>query len=160
MQRIELGTIGLLLCEQTRDPRERLGKVRRKAGTVGDLAANVAGDATEKGLQPPDLMSRTPHLPRVRIAIGQAQRALAQPMIALSQLDAVLCGKPHQDLSPAMVEARVGRERDCLRLHRGIDRHPLNAGRLHRTSIHCCIDGGGEQPFHPARTDALAPAGQ
>ena len=83
MQRIELGTIGLLLCEQTRDPRERLGKVRRKAGTVGDLAANVAGDATEKGLQPPDLTSRTPHLPRVGIAIGQAQRALAQPVIAL-----------------------------------------------------------------------------
>ena len=105
MQRIELGTIGLLLCEQTRDPRERLGKVRRKAGTVGDLAANVAGDATEKGLQPPDLMSRTPHLPRVRIAIGQAQRSLAQAMIALSQLDAVLCGKPHQNLATTVIEA-------------------------------------------------------
>jgi len=48
VQRIELGVIGLLLRKQTRDPRQRLGKVRRKAGTVGDLAANVAGDATEK----------------------------------------------------------------------------------------------------------------
>jgi hypothetical protein len=54
----------------------------------------------------------------VGIAIGQAQRSLAQAVIALPQLAAMPGGKLHQDLAAAMVETRVGRERDCLRLHR------------------------------------------
>lgn len=54
VQRTQLGMVGLLLREQSRDPRERRGKVRRKPGTVGDLAADVARDAAEKDLQPPD----------------------------------------------------------------------------------------------------------
>ena len=62
--------IGLLLRQQTRDPRQRLGKVRLEPGTLGDLAANVAHDASKKGLQPPDFTARAPHLPRVGVAIG------------------------------------------------------------------------------------------
>jgi hypothetical protein len=56
MQRIELGMIGPLLREQTRDPHHRLGKVWRKSRTSGELAANVTGDTAEKSLQPPDLV--------------------------------------------------------------------------------------------------------
>jgi hypothetical protein len=151
--------IGLLLCEQTRDPRQRLGKVRREPGTLGNLATNVARNPAEKALQPPDLASCSPHLPRMRIAVGQAQHSLAQAVIALPQLDAVLGSQSHH-LAAAVVETRVCRERDRLRLHRGVDCHSLKTGRFNRTHTQRRIDGGGEQPFHPARTDALAPAGQ
>ena len=68
--------VGLLLCEQPRDPRQRLGKVRRQFRTAGELAAHVARDTAEKGLQAPDLAACTPHLPRVRIAVRQAQCSL------------------------------------------------------------------------------------
>ena len=94
-----------MLCEEPRHAFQRLGKVRSKAGTPADLVVNISRDAAKEGLQSPDLPSRPPHLPRVRIAIGQAQCSLAQAMIALSQLDAVLCGKPHQNLATTVIEA-------------------------------------------------------
>src|ERR1700748_3812216 len=117
MQRIELAMIGFLLCEEPRHACQRLGEVRNNAGTFGDLAANIACDAAEKGLQPLDLPSCSPHLPRMRIAVGQAQRSLAQAMITLSQFDAVLGRKPHQDLAAPVIQARVEREGNRLGLH-------------------------------------------
>ena len=100
---------------------------------LSDLAANIACDAAEESLQPLDLPSRTPHLPRMRIAVGQAQRSLPQAMITLSQFDTVFGRKPHQDLAASVVEARVQREGNRLGLHRGIDGHAFKAGGLHRT---------------------------
>ena len=94
------------------------------------------------------------------IAVRQAQGALAKAVIALPQPDAVSGGKAHQDLTAAMIETRVSREGDRLGLHRGVDCHARKAGGLHRARRQRCVDGGGEQPFHPARTDALAAAGK
>jgi len=53
VQCVQLGMVGLLLSEQPRDPRQRLGKVRRQFRTAGELAAHVARDTAEKGLQAP-----------------------------------------------------------------------------------------------------------
>ena len=49
---------------------------------------------------------------------------------------------------------------DRLGLHRRVDRHPLEARRLHRAGRQRRLDGGGEQPLHPGRADPLAPARQ
>jgi hypothetical protein len=68
--------IGFLLREQSGNTRQWLGKVRREFWLVGDLAADVARDAAKKGLQPLDLAPRPSHLPRVRVAVRQAQARL------------------------------------------------------------------------------------
>jgi hypothetical protein len=129
-------------------------------GMIGELAADIARDPAEKSLEPSDLAPSAAHLPRVRVAARQAQRPLRQPMVALAQAKPVLRGEPHQDLAAAVVEARVQGMRDRLRLHRGVDCHPLEARRLRRAGRERRRDGGGEQLLHARSPDALAPACQ
>jgi hypothetical protein len=160
MQRVELGAIGLLLREETPDQRQRALETRREVGALRELARNVARDTAEEDLEALDLAPGATHLPRVRVAARQAQCALRQPPIALPQLQPVPGGKPNQDLAAAVVETRVERMCDRLGLHRRVDRHPLEARRLHRAGRQRRLDRGGEQPLHPGRADPLAPARQ
>src|SRR5918993_5243671 len=122
MQRVELGAIGLLLCEKPLDQCQRALETRREVRALRELARNVARDAAEEDLEALDLAPGATHLPRVRVAARQAQRPLRQPLITLPKREPVPGGKPHQDLAAAIVEAggprRGGRPRLGPRFHR------------------------------------------
>lgn len=94
----------------------------------------------------------------MRVAIGQTQRSLAEPSIRLPQLDAVPGGEPDQNFPAAMIETRIQRMRDRLRLHGGVHADTFEAARLHCTRRHRRLHGHREQQLHALRADALAPA--
>ena len=66
------------------------------------------------------------------IALMLDQRQLADPRIGLAQLDAACAGQPHQAFSRPVQQLGIGREHHRLRLHRRIDDHARQVGRLDR----------------------------
>jgi hypothetical protein len=62
VQRIELGMIGLLCASRRATGAIGWTKYGARSGRFGELAADVADDAAEKGLQAPDLAARPSHL--------------------------------------------------------------------------------------------------
>ena len=94
------------------------------------------------------------------VALVLDQRELADPPIGLAQLHPVLLGQPHQPLARPVHQLGVGREHHRLRLHRGVDHHAGQIGRLHRLG-----PGGDRQALLQQRHElllahALAPARQ
>ena len=61
----------------------------------------------------------------VGIAADHDGGALGQAQIALAQRQTVAFGEPDQLDDCPMHQPRIGRMRNCLGLHRGIDDHPL-----------------------------------
>jgi hypothetical protein len=68
----------------------------------------------------------------VGVALVLDQRQLADPRIALAQLEPVPFRQPHHNLASPVHQLGVGREHYRLRLHRGVDDHASEVGRLHR----------------------------
>ena len=61
----------------------------------------------------------------VGIASRHRGRPLGDAQIGLPQPHAVLTGQAVQSLDRRVQQFGIGRERDGLRLHRGVDRDPL-----------------------------------
>ncbi len=66
----------------------------------------------------------------MRVALLLNERQFADARIRLTQCDTVLFGEPHQALSRAMHQPRVGRKGDRFFLHDGVDDHLGKVGRL------------------------------
>jgi len=98
------------------------------------LARDVADHSAELGLQCSQSSSRALELFGVCIALLLDERVLADPRIGLPQIDAELLRKAHQAFTGAMHQPCVGRESHRLRLHRRIDDHLGEVGRLCRAS--------------------------
>jgi hypothetical protein len=64
------------------------------------------------------------------------QRQLADPGIALAQIEADLLGQPHQLLARPVQEFAIGGEHHGLRLHRGVDDHSARILGRHRPAPH------------------------
>ena len=97
---------------------------------AGDLAADVADHPAEPDAQEFERAPGALELVRVAVAPDHDRGALGHPAIALPQRHFVALGKIDQLLQRPMAQPCVGRMRDRLRLHRGVDHHPLEiAGR-------------------------------
>lgn len=90
-----------------------------------DLAADVADDPAQPGAQDAQL----PLVPLELFGMGVAARhhrgGLGYARIGLPQPDAVPSRQAVEPLDGRMQQLGIGRKGDGLRLHRGVDRDPL-----------------------------------
>ncbi len=94
------------------------------------------------------------------VALLRDQRMLANPRVALAQIDARFLRQAHQPLAGCVHQLGVGREGDRLLLHRGIDNDAGEVGGFGRSDLdgdgHAFLPEGGQ----PLLAHALAPAGE
>src|SRR5215470_2892534 len=90
-----------------------------------DLAADVADDPAQPAAQDAQLPLMPPELFGMSVAACHHRRTFGDARIGLAQSDAVLPGQAVQPPDRGMQQFGVGREADGLRLHRGVDRDPL-----------------------------------
>ena len=90
-----------------------------------NLAADVADDPAKSRPQELELAPGALELMSVGIAADHDGGALRQAQIALAQRHTVALGEPDELGDGPMHQPRVGRMRNGLWLHRGIDRHSL-----------------------------------
>lgn len=126
----------LPLSENGRGLVERPLEDRVQLRIIGDLALDVADDAPEIGLQFAQGLAGPLELLGMRIALILDQRQLADPDIALAQVEPHSFRQPHQPLAGAMDEFGVGREHDVFGLNRGVDDDPARVPRLHCSGFH------------------------
>ena len=123
---IELpAALALLLRADLRGPAEREGERVLEHGLTFDLAADVADDAAEPAAQNAQL----PLMPAELFGMGVAARhhrgGLGHTRIGLPQPDGVPSRQAVEPLDSRMKQLGIGRKGDGLRLHRGVDRDPL-----------------------------------
>ena len=150
----------LLLLAHPAGQQQRLGEAPLRARVAVDLAADVADDAAEIGPERAQRPVGALELLGVGIALVLDQRELADPRIGLAQGDAVLLGQPHQPLARPVHQLGVGREHHVLGLHRGVDDHPREVGRLDRPGLDGNRQALLDQRREPLLAHALAPARQ
>ena len=90
-----------------------------------NLAADVADDPAKSRPQELELAPGALELMSVGIAADHDGGALRQAQIALAQRHTVALGEPDELGDGPMHQPRVGRMRNGLWLHCGIDRHSL-----------------------------------
>lgn len=129
-------------------------------GLAVDLAAQVADDAAQAGAQELELAPRPLELMGMAVTADHDGGALGDPRVALAQLDAGLLGEPDQLLERPVHEARVGRMRDRLGLHRGVDDDPLEILRLQGAGLVGDREALLDQCHELLLAEALAPARQ
>ena len=130
-----------------------LGDVVEPAAQVAHHPAGVALQCTQRLAHPLELTG-------VGVSADLRRQPRRQARIALAQLDPGLGGERHQLPPRRLVEPGVGRIRDGLLHHRGVDRHPLQALVLDRPRGAAGVDRLRQQPLHALLADALAPAGE
>src|ERR1700743_3962974 len=103
------------------------------------MAINLAGDAADEPAKPcPYELELAPgafELVRVAIAADHDGGGLGQAQIALAQRYMIALGEPDELDDGPMHQPRVGRMRNGLGLHRGIDHHPLEVLRPDGASL-------------------------
>src|SRR5262245_10005152 len=99
MQRIDLGSaLATFLVAHPASQAQGPGEDRFQGVIAGDIAADVANDATEIGLELAKGPLGTLELMGMGIALVLDQRQLADARIALAQRHAMPLGQPYQDL--------------------------------------------------------------
>ena len=160
MQRIDLrATLTMILEPHPAGQGEQVGEALCERIVPGDLAADVADHPAEPDAQELQFAPGALELVGMGVAADHDRRPLGHPPIALPQRHIVASRQIDQLLDRAVAEPRVGRVRDRLRLHRGVDHHALEiAGRQrpglvrHRQAL---LDQGHQlllaQPLAPMR---------
>ena len=114
--------LALLLGADLTGACERPLEHRLDVGLAGDLAADVADDTTKPAAQDAQLAMMALELFGVGIAPRHHGGALGDTQIGLPQPHAVRVGQAIEPLDRRVQQLGVGRERDGLGLHRGVDR--------------------------------------
>ena len=109
---------------------QRLGEALAQGGVSTDLAADVAHHPPEIGAQRPQGAPGALELPGMGMALMADQRALADPLVGLTQRHAMLVGQRHQPLTGSVQQLGIGGEAHRLRLHGGVDNDAGEVGRL------------------------------
>ena len=138
---------------------ERPGERRLKLGLARDLAADVADDAAEPRAQDAQLPTVAVELLGMGVAPRHHRRALGDAQIGLPQPHAVLAGQAVEPLDRRMQQLGVGRERDGLGLHRGVDRDPLEVPGPQRAALMRHPQALGQQQLQLV-AEPLAPMAQ
>jgi len=94
------------------------------------------------------------------IALIFDQSLLADPLIGLAQRHTLELGQLHQSLARPLHQFGIGRETDRLFLHRGVDNHRLEVGRLGSLHTHRRGQAFLHQGDELVLAHALAPARQ
>jgi hypothetical protein len=90
-----------------------------------DLAADVADDPAQPAAQDTQLPLMSPELLGMGVAARHHRGGLGDPHVGLPQPDAVPGRQAVEPLDGRMQQLGIGRKGDGLRLHRGVDRDPL-----------------------------------
>ena len=126
MEGIKLpAALALLLRADLSGPAERKGERLLEDWLALDLASDVADDPAEPAAQDAQLPLVPLELFGMGIARSHHRCGLGDPSIGLPQRDPVLLRQAVQPLDRRMQQLGIGRKGDGLRLHRGVDRHPL-----------------------------------
>ena len=126
VERIELpAALALLLRADLAGPAQWKGECLLQCWLALDLAANVANDPAQPALEDTQLPLMSPELFGVGIAARHHRGRLGHSSIGLPQPDAVPPRQAVEPLDGRMQQLRIGRKGNGLRLHRGIDRDPL-----------------------------------
>jgi len=126
MEGIELpAALALLLRADLRGPAEREGERLLQCWLAFDLAADVADDPAQPATQDTQLPLMPPELFGMGVAAGHHRGGLGDASIGLPQPDAVPDRQAVEPLDGRMQQLGIGRKGDGLRLHRGVDRNPL-----------------------------------
>src|SRR6476620_11343240 len=110
----------LLLSHPSRQAQQP-GEFGIEAGITFDLAGNVPDDAAEIGLECAQSPVGALELLGMGVTLILDEGELADSHVRLPELDAEPFGQLHQLLAGPVQQLGVGRERNVLRLHRGID---------------------------------------
>ena len=96
--------------------------------------------------------------------MGVASDLTGQPgceaVVVLAQTNPGLTGQPDQFAPCRFIQPGIGRVRDVLFHHRGVDRDPLEIVALHRPGALPGLDRLGQHPFDAFLANPLAPTGQ
>src|SRR5258705_5139658 len=160
VQRVDLRpALTLLLMAHTQRQIEQRAEAVFERCVALDLAADVADDAAEPGVQELKLPPGALELMGMRIAPDHDGGALGHPQIALAQLDTLAFGQIDQLLDRAMGEPGVGRMRDRFLLHGGIHHDPLEIFGLDRPAPVGHREALLQQRGDLLLTQPLAPSG-
>ena len=100
-------------------------KTRLKLGLAQDPASDIADDAGQPRAQDAQLATVAVELFGMSVTSRHHRCAFGDAQVGLPQPHAVLAGQPIQSLDCRVQQLGIGRERDGLGLHRGVDRDPL-----------------------------------
>ena len=126
MEGIELpAALTLLLRADLRGPAKRERERRLEGWLALDLAADVADDPAQPAAQDTQLPLMSLELFGMGVAASHHRGGLGDPEIGLPQPDAVPGRQTVEPLDGRMQQLGIGRKGDVLRLHRGVDRDPL-----------------------------------
>jgi hypothetical protein len=131
VQRIDLGaTLAVVLEPHSVSQGQKGGETLPERIVPGDLAADVADHPAEPDAQKLQFASGALELMGMGITANHDRCPFGHPPIALPQRHIVAPRQIDELLDCTMAEPRVGRVRNRLRLHRGVDHHALEiAGR-------------------------------
>ena len=136
VQRIDLvAALAVVLEAHPVGQGEQIGETLLQRLVAVDFAADVADHPAQSGAQELEHPPGPLELMGVGIAADHDRRALGHPDIALPQPHIVAPGQIDQLLQRPVAEPRVGRMRDRLRLHRGVDHHPFEVARRQRPGL-------------------------
>src|SRR5579883_2476262 len=123
---IDLGAaLPVILMPHFNGEIEEVGKAGLEGGFAVDLPADVADDAAEPRAEELERLAGALELMGMAVSPDHEGGALGDAQIALAQRHRVAPGERDELHDRSMHEPRVGRMRDRLRLHRGVDHHPL-----------------------------------
>jgi hypothetical protein len=126
MEGIKLpAALALLLRADLGGSAQREGERLLQGWLAFDLAANVPDDAAEPAAQDAQLPLMPPELFGMGVAARHHRGGLGHARIGLPQPDAVPGRQAVEPLDGRMQQLGIGRKGDGLRLHRGVDRDPL-----------------------------------
>src|SRR5512133_582629 len=127
--------LALLLRPDLVGARERPFKQPLEVSLACDLPADVADDPTEPNAQEAQLAVMPVELLGVCVAPRHHRGPLGDAQIGLSQPYSVPADEAIEPLDGGMQQLGVGRKRDGLGLHGGVDRDPLEIPRAQRAGL-------------------------
>ena len=126
MEGIKLeAALARLLRADLRGPAKREGERLLQCWLALNLAADVADDPAQPAAQDAQLPLVPPELFGMGVTARHHRGGLGRARIGLPQPDAVPSRQAVEPLDSRMQQLRIGRKADGLRLHRGVDRDPL-----------------------------------
>src|ERR1700730_602367 len=117
--------LALLLRSDLAGSAKREGERLLQCWLALDLAADVTDDPAQPAAQDTQLPLMPPELFGMGVAARHHRSGLGHATIGLPQSDAVPSRQAVEPLDGRMQQLGIGRKADGLRLHRGVDRDPL-----------------------------------
>ncbi len=127
-------------------------------GGIVDLSLHIPHDAPCHGLQTAKHLPGPLELLGLHVPAVLAESSLHQQAVALPKVKPLLLRNPKHGPVHLPIQPRICWVLDGLRLHRGIDDHPLEAALRDGLASLPRVDREAQQLLHTCFTDSLSPS--